>query len=178
MARCLIIGCGCRGQLLTRELVSAGHAVRGTTRSHDRVRAIEASGADAVVADPDRVATLVPAFDHVTVACILLGSALAPPEQLRALHGSRLEMLLTKLVDTTARGVVYEVRGSVDASVLSAGAEHVRSFAERSLAAYSLLDADPASPHEWLAAAVKAVERVIRAPDEPVAVELRRSPPK
>ncbi len=73
-------------------------------------------------------------------------------------------MLLTKLVDTTARGVVYEARGSVDASILSAGADRVRSFAQRSLAAYALLRADPGSPPEWLAAAVEAVEGVIGAP--------------
>jgi len=165
LARCLIIGCGCRGQLLARELISAGNAVRGTTRSDERVGAIEASGAEAAVADPDRVATLVPALDHVSVACILLGSAVGSPAELQALHTSRLEMLLTKLVDTTARGVVYEARGSVDQSLLSEGAERVRAFAQRSLAACRFLEADPGSPREWVRAAVDAVERVLRAPE-------------
>lgn len=161
MARCLIIGCGCRGRLLARELVSAGHPVRGTTRWAERAADIEAAGAEPVVADPDRVATLVEAFAHVTVVCVLLGSAVGSDSELVALHGTRLDMLLTKLVDTTARGVVYEARGSVDARVLAGGAERVMDFAQRSLASYALLDADPGAPDGWLAAALAAVEGVI-----------------
>lgn len=163
MARCLIIGCGCRGGLLAAELRGAGHAVRGTTRSGERLAEIEAVGAEAVLADPDRVATLVPAFEHVTVVCILLGSAVGPEEDLRALHGTRLEMLLTRLVDTTARGVVYEARGTVDPAVLTGGARRVREFARRSRAAYSLLEGDPVSPGRWVASAVAAVNHVIEA---------------
>lgn len=161
--RCLIIGCGCRGQLLTRALTGAGHMVRGTTRDPARLGEIEAAGAEAELADPDRVMTLMGALDHVSVACILLGSASGSPEQLHALHGTRLEMLLTKLVDTTVRGVVYEVRGSVAAEVLAGGALRVRAFAERSLVHAVLLDADPAQPHHWLAAALEAVEGVLEA---------------
>jgi Trk K+ transport system NAD-binding subunit len=41
LARCLIIGCGCRGRMLARELVKDGHAVRGTTRDRARLAAIE-----------------------------------------------------------------------------------------------------------------------------------------
>lgn len=163
MARCLIIGCGCRGRLLTRELRSAGHAVRGTTRSQEALSEIEAAGAEAVLADPDRVATLVPAFDHVTVVCVLLGSAVGSAKALRALHGTRLDMLLTKLVDTTARGVVYEARGAVDEAVLSGGAERVREFARRSLASCAVIETDPRSHEEWVAAAVKAVQSIVGA---------------
>jgi hypothetical protein len=139
----------------------AGHAVRGTTRRVDRLGEIEAAGAEAVIADPDRVATLVSTFDHVSVVCVLLGSAVGSASEIEALHGTRLEMLLTKLVDTTARGVVYEARGSVDPALLSAGAARVRSYGQRSLATYGLLDADPASPSGWLAAAMDAVGQVI-----------------
>jgi hypothetical protein len=161
LARCLIIGCGCRGQRLAGGLVSRGVAVRGTTRSAERLGEIEAVGAEAILADPDRVVTLVPAFDHVTVVCVLLGSAVGSSEAVGALHGSRLDMLLTKLVDTTARGVVYEARGSVDAALLASGAERVRSFAERSLASYALVEADPADADGWVAAAFAAVQQVI-----------------
>jgi putative NADH-flavin reductase len=164
LARCLIIACGCRGQLLARELHAAGHAVRGTTRSAERLADIEASGAEPVLADPDKVATLVESFAHVTVVCVLLGSAVGSPPELAALHGTRLEMLLTKLIDTTARGVVYEARGSVDPAVLAGGAARVRDFAERSLASYALLDADPEAPREWVAAAADAVRQVITGP--------------
>ena len=161
MARCLIIGCGCRGRLLARELRSAGYAVRGTTRAPERLADIEAAGAEAVLADPDRVGTLVAAFAHVSVVCVLLGSAVGADRELAALHSTRLDMLLTKLVDTTARGIVYEARGSVDRGVLAGGASRVRNFAERSLASYALLEADPGEPSGWASAAVAAVVGVI-----------------
>jgi uncharacterized protein YbjT (DUF2867 family) len=161
LARCLIIGCGCRGRMLARELVKDGHAVRGTTRDPSRVGVIEEAGAEAVVGDPDRVATLVEALDHVTVLCILLGSAAGPPERLAALHGTRLGMLLTKTVDTTARGVVYEAAGTVEPSALLAGAERIRGFGERSLAAVEVLEADPSDHAHWLAAALAAVRGLL-----------------
>ena len=48
VARVLIIGCGGRGQALARELVAAGHAVRGTTRDAGAGRAIAAAGRGAL----------------------------------------------------------------------------------------------------------------------------------
>ena len=159
--RCLIIGCGCRGRLLAGALVGRGHAVRGTTRDRKRLAEIEAAGAEAVLGDPDRVATLMRSLDQVAVVCILLGSATGPPGQLRALHGPRLEMLLTKLVDTTMRGLVYEAQGTVDADLLAGGAQSVRGFAERSLVPTALIEADPARVREWLRAALAAVDRAV-----------------
>ncbi len=126
-----------------------------------RLEEIEAAGAEAVLADPDRVATLVAALEHATVACVLLGSAVGSAEQLSALHSTRLEMLLTKIVDTTVRGVVYEARGSLDDALLAAGAARVRAFGERSLAGWALLDADPHDHAAWLAAAVAAVDELV-----------------
>ena len=161
MARCLIIGCGCRGRALARQLVERGHTVRGTTREASSVPLIEQAGAEAVVADPDRVATLVEALDHVTVVCVLLGSATGLGDQLAALHGPRLEMLLSKIVDTTARGVVYEAAGTVDPSVLRGGGERVRSFGERSLAEVVVLEAHPADHPAWLSATLEAVDRLL-----------------
>jgi len=58
VARVLIVGCGCRGQALAREIVAAGHAVRGTTRDPARTEAIRVAGAEAYVGDPDRIGTL------------------------------------------------------------------------------------------------------------------------
>jgi uncharacterized protein YbjT (DUF2867 family) len=161
LARCLIIGCGCRGRLLAGELIARGHTVRGTTREARRAAEIEAAGAEAVIGDPDVVATLARAFDHVTIACVLLGSAEGTPAQVTALHGSRLEMLLTRMVDTTVRGVVYEAAGSVDPKVLRAGAARVRARCEDSRIPFVLLDADPGDPHAWTIAAVAGVERAL-----------------
>jgi nucleoside-diphosphate-sugar epimerase len=103
VARVLIVGCGCRGQALARDLVAAGHAVRGTTRSQDRTAAIAETGAEPYVGDPDRIGTLMGALAGVTIVCWLLGDVPDPD-----LHGGRLRMLFEKLVDTPVRGVVYE----------------------------------------------------------------------
>jgi NAD(P)H-binding len=161
MARCLIIGCGCRGTALARALVQRGHAVRGTTRDPERCHAIEESGAQAVVGDPDRVATLAPALEHVTVACLLLGSASGSLEQLAALHGPRLEMLLGRMIDSTVRGILYEATGEVDPAVLRSGAACVQRVCEDSRIPHLLLVSDPAIHATWLADAVDAVQGVL-----------------
>jgi nucleoside-diphosphate-sugar epimerase len=162
LARCLIIGCGCRGQALARELVARGHAVRGTTRDPARAAAIESAGAEAVVADPDRVATVAPALEHVGAAVILLGSAVGSGEAVAALHGSRLDMLLSRMLDSTVRGIVYEATGSVGASITASGAQRVRAFCEDSRIPYALLDAPPDA---WPEGAADAVERVLALPE-------------
>jgi hypothetical protein len=107
------------------------------------------------------VGTLVPALQQVSVACILLGSAVGDPGAIAALHGTRLEMLLSKLLDTTARGIVYEAAGSVPGHVLKNGAQLVRAAGERSRIPYALIQADPNDPRAWLDAAGEAVERVL-----------------
>lgn len=164
MARCLIVAGGRRGLALARALRGAGHAVRVTTRDPERASAIEAIGAEPCVGDPDRVATIARAFDHVGVACVLLGSASGTPAQLRALHGARLRMLLEKMLDTTARGIVYEAAGSVDRRVLAQGAEIVAAACDRSLIPYALLTVEPDDHAAWTAAAARTVERVLLAP--------------
>jgi uncharacterized protein YbjT (DUF2867 family) len=163
MARCLIIGCGCRGLALTGALRTEGHAVRATTRDRARVAELEAAGAEPVVGDPDRVATISRALDHVGVICILLGSATGTAEQLQALHTTRLAMLMEKMLDTTVRGVVYESVGSVDPRVLRAGAGVVAIACERSLIPHVLLTADPGAFDTWTASAADAVGRALLA---------------
>jgi uncharacterized protein YbjT (DUF2867 family) len=119
VARVLIVGCGCRGQELARDLVAAGHAVRGTTRDAARSDAIAATGAEPYVGDPDRIGTLMEALRGVTIVCWLLGTV---PDV--DLHGPRLRMLFEKLVDTPVRGVVYE-------AALAEGERIARDAAER-----------------------------------------------
>jgi hypothetical protein len=70
-------------------------------------------------------------------------------------------MLLTRMLDTTVRGIVYETAGSVDAAVLEAGAAHVRARCDDSRIPYALLDADSGSAAAWTSAAVQAVEGVL-----------------
>ena len=155
----MIIGCGCRGLELARELVARGHAVRATTRDPTRIGEIETAGAEAVVADPDRIATLIPAFEHAGVGCILLGTATGTDQAVAALHSSRLEMLLRRMVDTTVRGVVYEASGTVDRQLLAAGGEFVRRFCEDSRIPYALLT--DTGPGGWPKEAADAVGRVL-----------------
>ena len=140
MARVLIIGCGCRGRALGRDLIVDGHAVRGTTRDPARARELEAEGIEPWIADPERIATIASALDRVAIMVVLLGSATGPAE---ALHGTRLEMLLLRTIDTAVRGVVYEAAGTVDQAVLDAGAAIVRSACERSRIPVAVIDAAP-----------------------------------
>jgi nucleoside-diphosphate-sugar epimerase len=161
LPRCLIIACGCRGRALASELRARGHAVRGTTRDPGSRTAIEAVGAEAFVGDPDRVATMTPALEHVSVVCLLLGSATGEHEALAALHGSRLDMLLERMLDTTVRGVVYEASGTVDPELLEAGSERVRWACDRSLIPYQLLVSDRTEPGAWVSAAAGAVQRAL-----------------
>ena len=161
MARCLIIGCGCRGRALASSLIAAGHAVRGTSRAADRVPALEAAGVEPFIGDPDRVGTIFPALEQVGVACLLLGSAVGEPERIAAVHGPRLEMLLEKMIDTTVRGVVYEAAGTLPPEVLHRGRDLVSAACQRSRIPHAVIDAAPDDHGAWLAAAEAAVARVM-----------------
>ena len=82
MARILVVGASGRA----RELEPSGHVVE------------EAEGAD-----PNRLATITPLLEGVSVVCWLFGESGAEP-----LHGDRLQSLVEYLVDTPVRGLVYE----------------------------------------------------------------------
>ena len=160
MARVLIVGCGGRGQALARELVAAGHAVRGTTRDPARVDAIAAVGAEPYVGDPDRIATLMEAIAGVTVVAWLLGSASG--EGAGELHAGRLRMLCEKLVDTPVRGLLYEGAGTLGDEVLAGGAEIVRAAALTWNIPVEVLTTDPADRERWTAAAAGSVAQLLR----------------
>ena len=161
MARVLIGGCGGRGPALARELVAAGHAVRGTTRDPARTEAIRAAGAEPYVGDPDRIGTLMEALSGVTILCWLMGSATGDPERVFALHDGRLRMLWEKLVDTPVRGVVYEAAGSVDPAALVRGEAVARVAHETWRIPLEYLRADPTDRDAWVAAARAAVDRLL-----------------
>jgi uncharacterized protein YbjT (DUF2867 family) len=152
----LIVGCGCRGLALAR-MLSAEHPVRATTRSPERVAELEAAGIEGVIADPDRLATLVPVLSGVSVVCWLMGTAADSPE----LHGARLRTLAEHLVDTPVRGLVYEAAGTVDGALLEQGAQIVRDASETWHIRGETVTLDPATHDEWLGAMREAVERVL-----------------
>jgi hypothetical protein len=149
MARILIVGGGCRGRELGRELHERGHAIRGTSRSEEGRAAIAAAGFEAVAADPGRLGTLLPHLQGTSALCWLMGTAGDA-----ALNGDRFASLLETLVDTHVRGVVYEGDAGTGA-------------AERAAATYAMpvvrVDAPPSDRGRWLPAAVEAVDAVLSA---------------
>jgi hypothetical protein len=147
VARFLIVGCGCRGQALSRELVKAGHIVRGTTRDPAKLAAIEAAGAEAVVADPYRLATVMPLLDGTSAVLWLMGTANGSADSVEAVHGTRLESMLELIVDTHARGFLYET-GGVEREV---GVHAARCAAEVYEMPIVILDADPGDVEGWVA---------------------------
>jgi uncharacterized protein YbjT (DUF2867 family) len=149
VARVLIVPCGCRGRALAAELVAAGHAVRGTTRSQASAEAIRATGAEPYLGDPDRIGTLMDALSGVTVVCWLMGTVPVPE-----LHEGRLRMLWEKLVDTPVRGVVYE-------GALPQGEQVARTASETWRIPLAILDADPLDHEAWLQAARGAVDGLL-----------------
>ncbi|MEA2451164.1 MAG: hypothetical protein QOG63_3096 [Thermoleophilaceae bacterium] len=159
MARFLIVGCGCRGQALARELVAAGHIVRGTTRDPAKLAAIEAAGAEAVVADPYRLATVMPLLDGASAVVWLMGTANGSADAVEAVHGPRLESMLELIVDTHARGFVYET-GGVEREL---GVHAARCAAEVYEMPIAILDADPGDREGWLGDARQAALRLLEA---------------
>ena len=137
MARVLIVGCGCRGQALARDLVAAGHAVRGTTRSQDRTAAIAEAGAEPYVGDPDRIGTLMERAGRRDGRLLAAGTVPDPD-----LHGGRLRMLFEKLVDTPVRGVVYE-------RALPEGEAIARDAAERWRIPVEIIDPAATPARRW-----------------------------
>lgn len=161
MARALIVGCGCRGRELARELAGRGWQVRGTSRSAEGLAAIESAGAEAAQADPDRPGTVLDLIGDVTVVVWLLGSASGPEQDLRAIHDPRLERLLEKLVDTPVRAFAYEPVGSVPAPVLARGRDIVARASERWRIPVAFLEDE--GPEGWAACSADRVEAALAA---------------
>jgi len=145
--RALIVGGGRRGLRLAEELTGEGHAVRVVSRTGAR--------------DPDRIGTLRYALDNVTLLLWLLGTATGDPERVAALHGSRLEMMLERTVDTTVRGVVYEAAGTLAPEIYASGLHEMRRANERNEVPFAVLDADPRDPVAWRAAAHAAIASLL-----------------
>jgi uncharacterized protein YbjT (DUF2867 family) len=150
VARALIVGCGCRGRGLGARLLDAGWQVRGTTRDPARAEAIEAAGIEAAIADPDRIATVLERIEGVTLIYWLLGAAAGRPEDVAALHTERLERLLTEIVDTPVRGLVYELATGLEAEDALRALELLRAAGERWRIPFEVVDAPPGDHRSWL----------------------------
>jgi NAD(P)-dependent dehydrogenase (short-subunit alcohol dehydrogenase family) len=151
VARVFIVGCGGRGQALARELLAAGHAVRGASRDPRRELAMSEAGIEPYIGDPDRIATLMEGLYGTTIVCWLM--ATAPPGDL---HTSRLRMLCEKLVDTPVRGFVYEAAGPA-----AAGVPVVEDARERWNIPVEIVDTAPEDCEAWTRDMAAAVERLL-----------------
>ena len=79
------------------------------------LKLIEDTGLEPAQADPDSPGTILDLCGDTAVVVWLLASAAGEQDVVAGIHGSRLERLLEKLVDTPIRGFLYEV---------AEGAEH------------------------------------------------------
>ena len=137
--------------------------MRISTRTEATRSAIEATGAECWIGTPDRLATLRGALEGVTILCWLLGSAAGSPEELKALHTSRLEFFVTQAVDTTVRGIVYEAVGrDAAARLIDEGAGIVRALAERNAIPVRLITAEPEEVEAWLQDARASIESLLQ----------------
>jgi len=158
VARILIVGGGCRGRRRASERVGAGDVLRITARREDQRGAIEASGAECWIATPARIGTLRAALEGVTIACWLLAGASGAAEDLRALHGSRLELFMRQMIDTTVRGFIYEASipgaqtggSAVPPGVLGEGARIARTMGSRNAIPVAVIEGSATGAEGWL----------------------------
>ncbi|MGE4426011.1 MAG: NAD(P)H-binding protein [Solirubrobacteraceae bacterium] len=159
--RLLLVGGGERGLRLCRTLTADGHAVRVVTRDPERHDAIRAAGGEPWDGDPDRIGTLRYALDNVTILLWALGTATGDEASVRALHATRLEMLLERTIDTTVRGVLYECSGTLPVELLSQGARIVERLCRHNEIPWGLLYHEPSDPDGWAASAAGAIEQIL-----------------
>jgi hypothetical protein len=137
----------------------AGHPVRGTTRDPARVPDLEAAGIEPAVGDPYRLQTLMPHVANTSAMVWLMGSAVG--EDVEALHRTRLQTVLERLVDTPVRGMVYEAAGTLPAQLLREGAAAVRKASAIWQMPFAIAEQDPRDCDAWLAAMLTGVETVL-----------------
>lgn len=140
--------------------MEAGHPVRGTTRDPARVGELEANGIEPAVGDPYRLATLLPHIANTSAMVWLMGSATG--DDVEALHRTRLQTTLERLVDSPVRGMVYEAAGTLPAELMREGSAEVRKAAVTWQMPNVIVEQDPSDHEAWIAAMVAAVEEVLK----------------
>jgi hypothetical protein len=89
----------------------------------------------------------------------LMGSASG--DDVKALHRTRLETVLERLVDSPVRGMVYEAAGTLPAVLMREGATAVRKASLTWQMPNVIVEQHPRDHDAWLAAMVAAVEEVL-----------------
>jgi hypothetical protein len=113
-----------------------------------------------VVADPERLSSILDHVGDVTVVFWLMGNALGEPSLMDAIHGPRLERFLEKLVDSPVRGFVYEGSGEVGPRYRERGAALARAAGERWHIPVQVVTAEPQDPTAWSRAMLEAAARL------------------
>lgn len=124
------------------------------------MRQISDIGAEGVLCDPDRLATLLPFMQGVTVIFWLLGNAQGNAADL---HGPRLISVLEKTVDSGVRGFAYEAAGDVSADLLRAGESSVADASSRWHIPTAIITQHPAEAEAWLSSARAAFDEIVNA---------------
>jgi hypothetical protein len=124
------------------------------------VAALEAAGIEPAVGDPYRLATLLPHIANTSAMVWLMGSATG--DDVEALHTTRLQTTLERLVDSPVRGMVYEAAGTLPADLMRGGAAEVRKAAATWQMPNVIVEQDPVDHDEWVAAMVAAVDEVLK----------------
>ena len=135
--------------------------MRAVTRTEAHRAAIEAAGAECWIGDPDVIGTLRYALENVTVLVWALGTATGTDVEVGALNGPRLEMMLTKVIDTTVRGIVYEGAGTIAAEAFATGVLELERVAGLNEIPYAVVAADPRDRARWVVAARQAIGGLI-----------------
>lgn len=160
--RVLIVGGGARGLELTRRLVSRGDAVRIVSRNESRRASIEQAGAEFLLGDPDRVGTLRYACENVTALVWALGTASGDDAaRVAALHGTRLEMMLERTIDTTVRAVVYEAAGTLPPEHFEHGRAVVERLCRKNEIPFAIVDTPPSDAEPWAATVDAAISELL-----------------
>lgn len=134
--------------------------MRGTTRDPARLPELETAGIEGVVGDPYRLATLMPHVANTSAMVWLMGSATG--DDVEALHRTRLQTVLERLVDTPVRGMVYEAAGTLTRALLREGAAEVRKAGAIWQMPYAIVEQHPRTHDAWVAAMLAGVESVLR----------------
>jgi hypothetical protein len=120
---------------------------------------LEAAGIESAIGDPYRLATLMPHVANTSAMVWLMGSAVG--DDVEALHRTRLQTVLERLVDTPVRGMVYEAAGRLPGALLREGAAAVRKASLTWQMPIAIVQQSPADREAWLAAMVAGVEEVL-----------------
>jgi hypothetical protein len=70
-------------------------------------------------------------------------------------------MMLSKVIDTTVRGIVYEAAGSAGPDAFALGLAELRRICGLNEIPFEVVDEDPVDVPAWAAASRRAIDRLL-----------------